>query len=120
MHSLLFVKQLNGLLFNLAVATAFIVFVPVVGLLMYAALASTLQTFFVGVIAPVMCTITVAVWVSTREVRLLVPRVHLLAHPELCKGPWSLRGPRGDGNGDRSLAWPSCTQYISRFLLSLV
>ena len=44
MDSLLFVKRLNGLLFNLAVATAFIVFVPVVGLLMYAALASTLQT----------------------------------------------------------------------------
>ena len=44
MDSLLFVKRLSGLLFNLAVATAFIVFVPVVGWLMYAALASTLQT----------------------------------------------------------------------------
>ena len=64
MDSLLFFKQLKVVLFNLAVPTAFIVFVPVVGLLMYAALASTLQTFFsffAGVIAPVMCTITVAV-----------------------------------------------------------
>ena len=44
MDSLLFVNQLKGVLFNLAVVTAFIVFVPVVGLLMYASLASTLQT----------------------------------------------------------------------------
>ena len=43
MDSLFFHKQLNCVFFNLAVATAFFVFVPVVGLLMYAALASTLQ-----------------------------------------------------------------------------
>ena len=43
---LLFDKQFNGVLFNLAVATAIIVFVPIVGLLMYAALASTLPGSF--------------------------------------------------------------------------
>ena len=76
--------------------------------------------FFAGVIAPVMSTSRSLCGFLHREVRHLVPRVHLLAHAELCKGPWSLRGPRGDGNGDRSLAWPSCTQSDRRFLLSLV
>ena len=51
--------------------------------------------------------------VLLREVRHLIARVHPLDHAELCKRPWSLQGPRGDGNGDRSLAWPSFTPHPS-------
>ena len=44
--------------------------------------------------------------VLRREVRHLVSRVRLLAPPEFCKRPWSLLGPRGDGNGARSSPCP--------------
>ena len=54
------------------------------------------------------------------KVRHLVAGVRPLAHPVLRKRPWSLRGPRGDGNGDRSPALRSYTQYIRCHLLSLV
>ena len=54
------------------------------------------------------------------EVCHLVPRVPLLAHPELRKRPWSLRGPRRDGNGDRSPPLRFFTQYIRWCFLSLV
>ena len=53
-------------------------------------------------------------------VRHLVFRVRLLAPPGLRKRPWSLRGPRGDGNGDRSPVLPSFTQYVRHCFLSLV
>ena len=38
----------------------------------------------------------------------------------LRKRPYSLRGPRGDGNGDRSPVLPSFTQYVRHCFLSLV
>ena len=58
--------------------------------------------------------------VLLRQVRQVVARVRLLAHPELRKRRWPLRGPRGDGNGDRSPALRAYTQYIRCCLLSLV
>ena len=66
---LLFDKLFNGVLFYFAVATAIIVFVPIVGLLMYAALASTLKASssasFRSSFSPSSSTCTVAVWVCT-------------------------------------------------------
>ena len=57
--------------------------------------------------------------VLRREVRHLVSRVRLLAPPEFCKRPWSLLGPRGDGNGARSSPCPFPSQYVRCCPLSL-
>ena len=54
------------------------------------------------------------------------PGVRLLALPEVRKGPWPLRRPRGDGNGGRFVRSPClfrgtvcacCTQYTRHFPL---